>query len=614
VARKAQSGTSVQLSISEADQMRLDSWIIDIATELRPGTPQSIGSEGEIRVGRRGSLALYPDGHWFDYEADQYGPGAFALILHDLDDDLADATQWTAEWLRTHPGNGSREPRHASTAEADARAQRHAEWAEWALQHMVSIVDTPSAAYLKLRGLAGPYPGGLVGHLERGRRNEHALVVRLTDERGTTLGIQLGFLTLDGRKSVMLPVRQHYWIALDPAQRQTGLFRLPAAPLSANADKATELVDVTLIAEGIENIISIATAFPYATAIGLPGIGRLRHIPPIKGDVLVIRDGDEAGSAADKSLIRGIDHLLLTGTKTVRVTETPQGEDANSILQSGGIEALQALIRAAKLAVLSLDGEAQRLAKITDPLRFDLERKAVAAASGVRKSAIDAAVAAKRAAMGGTGNVSGDDGDELGPIPWPEPVTDIAEVLDTASREIGTYVIASRAVRDTTVVWALFTHFVHHRSIVFMIGARLAICAVSPQSGKTTLLSATQQLAYRPMPAASLTQALVNRVVDQYHPTLLIDEADKLLRANRNPELIALLNASHNRRYAEVPRLVPTSDGGWQVAMFSAWHVHACTMNGKLDDQQQSRSIEVTVRRAKPVDCPAAAHQRAPKE
>ena len=220
----------------------------------------------------------------------------------------------------------------------------------------------------------------------------------------------------------------------------------------------------------------------------------------------------------------------------------------------------------------------------------------------MRKSAIDAAVAVKREAPGEAGAGPVADGGELGPIPWPEPVDDIGAVLAAASDEIGNYVVTSRAVRDTAVLWSLFTHFVHHSAITFMIGARLGITAVSPASGKTTLLSAVQQLAYRPMPAASLTQALVNRVVDQYRPTLFIDEADKLLRSNRNPELIALLNASHNRLYANIPRLVPTADGGWQVGMFSCWHVHAFTSNGKLDDQQQSRTIAVTVRRAKPAE------------
>jgi hypothetical protein len=111
---------------------------------------------------------------------------------------------------------------------------------------------------------------------------------------------------------------------------------VPPVPAPEDSDKAACLVGVTLITEGIENALSIARAFPHAAVLGLPGIGRLRHVPPIKGDVIILRDGDEPGSPADKSLIRGIDHLLLTGTKTVRVTETPPGEDANSILQSGG--------------------------------------------------------------------------------------------------------------------------------------------------------------------------------------------------------------------------------------------------------------------------------------
>ena len=152
-------------------------------------------------------------------------------------------------------------------------------------------------------------------------------------------------------------------------------FVQPQHHLPAGSDKAAELVDVTLLVEGLENALSVAAAFPCATVLGLPGIGRARHVPPIKGDVIFVRDGDEPGCPADKSLTRGIDHLLLTGTKTVRVTATPLEEDANSILQSGGVEALRSLILAAKPVSLSLDGEAQRLARIRDPLQYDLERK-----------------------------------------------------------------------------------------------------------------------------------------------------------------------------------------------------------------------------------------------
>ena len=356
-------------------------------------------------------------------------------------------------------------------------------------------------------------------------------------------------------------------VPLDMEQRHAGLFRPTPAPLPAGSDKAADLVDVTLLVEGLENTLSVAMAFPYATALGLPGIGRARHVPPIKGDVIFVRDGDEPGCPADKSLIRGIDHLLLTGTKTVRVTATPLDEDANSILQSGGVEALRALIRAAEPAELSLDGEMQRLARIRDPIQFAQACKAAAKAYGVPRALLRPRLRRSASAERGSGGTRrrgrGTRTDALARAG--QRYRCCAGLGEPGDRN---YVVASRAVRDTAVMWSLFSHFVHHPAVTFMIGARLGIIAVSPMSGKTTLLSAVQQLAHRPMPAASLTPALVNRVIDPYRPTLLIDEAEKLLRSNRNPELIALLNASHNRLYANIPRLVPTSDGGWQVGMF----------------------------------------------
>ena len=156
MARRSHSGSNVQLPLSEADQLRLDTWAVELATELRPGAPQALGSEDEIRIGRQGSLALYPDGHWFDYEADEYGPGAFSLVLHDLNGDLTAATRFATEWLRTHPGNGSREPHQTASIEAENRAKRHAEWAQQVLQQVAPLPGTTSATYLDSPRAARP--------------------------------------------------------------------------------------------------------------------------------------------------------------------------------------------------------------------------------------------------------------------------------------------------------------------------------------------------------------------------------------------------------------------------------------------------------------------------
>jgi hypothetical protein len=543
---KSQNGTAVQLPIGDADSARLDTWIVEIAAELRPDAPHATGSEGEVRVGRKGSLALYPDGHWFDYEADQYGPGAFTLILHDLDGDPDTAVQWAADWLRTHHGNGSRAPQQIGSAENEARAHRHAEWAQWVLQHAVPTPDTTSATYLaQQRGLPGPHPDALLGHLERSRKNECALVARLTDAHGMTLGVQLGFPSLDGRKSTQLPARQQFWLTLDPMQRNTGLFRLPAAPLPEGADKADELVEVTLIAAGVENSLSVARAYPCATVLGLPGIGRLRHLPPIKGDVLIVRDGDTPGSPADKSLIRGIDHTLLTGAKAVRVTETTPGEDANSVLQSGGIEVLRTLIGAAKPAALSADGEAQRLARIRDPILYAQAVKAAAKTFGVDKAAVEAKVAAKRKVM----DAGKDDADNTPfagiikhePTPWTGQVV-LGDVFDELVDLLGRTLVCTEAEQRVIAAWIMHSYVAEQ----FTYTPRLCIISPAPRCGKTTLVNILTVACYRPAPAEHLSPALFTRLRSVVGPcTVILDEIGEVLHAT--PELDDVLRSGFER-------------------------------------------------------------------
>jgi hypothetical protein len=61
----------------------------------------------------------------------------------------------------------------------------------------------------------------------------------------------------------------------------------------------------TLICEGLEDALSLAM-LGIGPVIGLPGVAALKHLElPKVADVVVFRDGDEAGSPADKGLIAG---------------------------------------------------------------------------------------------------------------------------------------------------------------------------------------------------------------------------------------------------------------------------------------------------------------------
>jgi putative DNA primase/helicase len=601
------SSAVVQPPLPEADARRLTSWLPEIVVKLRPQAPQQ-ANNGEIRVGNRGSLALYADGGWTDYEADRGGHGAFSFVEYELGD-AGKARRFAAEWL-SRPGFGSFVPEAISEEAAEARAELFARRATEALEKMLPAErwssTTPPVSMLNLlaRGLPGPYPEGLLGYLglDDARFSETALIAILTGVDGARLGVQLGYLTLpNGEKSQRIPQRAIFYITLDPEERKTALFRIPGRPRAEGEDA---FPDTTFIVEGVEKALAVHMAYPYVPVIGLPGIGRLRRIPPIKNAVIIVRDGDELKSRAEKSLFRGIDHLLLTGTPSVHLTETPLGLDADKIVLENGIEALRELIRTAAPKGLSATGEAEKIAGIRDPLERD---EALAKASerlrkerGIRKKTLTAAVEAKRAALRADEEASVDKVDELGPEPWPEPVTDIAAVLNTACAEIDRYVVTSSIVRDTVVLWAVHTFFVHHPWVMLPISPRLGISAVSPICGKTLLLGLVDHLIWHPLQAAgSLTTATLFRIIAQEKPTFAFDELDDLFRAHDKSDLGGILRASHHRRNARVPRMVPMPDGkGWKVEWFPCFGTYVFTLIGRLPAAMQSRVINIVLRRA----------------
>jgi hypothetical protein len=191
----------VHLQLPAVDLQRLDTWMPDIAATLRPGAPVAPKGNGEIRIGRRGSLAIYPDGGFMDYEADIGGHGAMALIAHLTEQEAAAVRRFALDWLRAYPGIGPLVPSQMNAEAAIARDQLHAARAHDVLMNLVPVTaDTPSAINLIDRGLPGPYPGNLLGHLplNLARLAEHAIVGLLTREDGTVIGVQLGYLTPAG--------------------------------------------------------------------------------------------------------------------------------------------------------------------------------------------------------------------------------------------------------------------------------------------------------------------------------------------------------------------------------------------------------------------------------
>jgi hypothetical protein len=136
---------------------------------------------------------------------------------------------------------------------------------------------------------------------------------------------------------------------------------------------------------------------------------------------------------------------------------------------------------------------------------------------------------------------------------------------------------------------------------MFMMPLRyLRISALSSpekRCGKTRNLQILDCLVRRPLHTANITIGALTRVIDQYAPTLLIDEADTIFVNGGKAELRGILNAGLYRSNAFVLRCV---GGRKQPRICSVWSPKALALIGRLPDILEDRSIVIPMRRRNP--------------
>jgi Protein of unknown function (DUF3631) len=93
-------------------------------------------------------------------------------------------------------------------------------------------------------------------------------------------------------------------------------------------------------------------------------------------------------------------------------------------------------------------------------------------------------------------------------------------------------------------LWALHTHVSDH----FMVTPRLALRSPVAGCGKTVLIDVLAKLVAKPAKFDSVTAAAIYHLIDETHPTLLIDEADNLtLGLQANGRIRAVFNSGHRK-------------------------------------------------------------------
>jgi hypothetical protein len=233
--------------------------------------------------------------------------------------------------------------------------------------------------------------------------------------------------------------------------------------------------------------------------------------------------------------------------------------------------------------------EIERLAAL-DPMDYEVARAEAAKRLGMRAHILDRAVAKKRRALGLD---TGEDDDGQGRavkivdiLPWPDPV-DGDQVATALAATVKTYAVLPDTAADAIALWILHTWLVNG----FMISPRLAITSPTKGCGKTTVLRLLNKLVRRPKRAGSISPPALFRAVEQFQPTILLDETEKYIE--HGSDLHALLNEGHCRG-GTVLRVLGEK---LELREFGIFGPVAYARNGRLPDDLEQGSIIVDMKR-----------------
>lgn len=178
----------------------------------------------------------------------------------------------------------------------------------------------------------------------------------------------------------------------------------------------------------------------------------------------------------------------------------------------------------------------------------------------------------------------------------PAPEEDLGGLLADVERFIRKYVLTGQAEGTALALWVAHTHAFEAAECT----PYLYITSPEKGSGKTRLQEALALLVARPWFTARVSAAVLVRKVSRDTPTLLLDETDSALKADKeySEALRGLLNAGYRR--GGVASLCVKKGGDFDLVDFSVFCAKALSGIGQLPDTVADRSIRINMKRRSP--------------
>jgi len=304
---------------------------------------------------------------------------------------------------------------------------------------------------------------------------------------------------------------------------------------------------------------------------GNPGLRNATEAATTVGALLAFPDlsGDEGTDFNDLATLRGLEAVR----KTLEGAQHP-GENEHSAEQGHNRS--------------EDETEIVRLSTLSD-LEYARQRNAAAKTLGVGVSSLDKMVRKLKATEKYSESTA--DAWEVrdGIAPWDEEVDGrqlAAAILGTFRR----YCILPTGGDIALTLWTLGTYCYN----AFSIFPKLLFSSPEKRCGKSTTMDALASLAHRALPTSNTSAAAIFRAVEEWAPSLLIDEADTFLNSKDNSDMVGIINSGHRKSMAYVLRVVGDDH---RPKRFSTWAPMAIAMIKSPRDTIKDRSITLTLRR-----------------
>jgi len=280
--------------------------------------------------------------------------------------------------------------------------------------------------------------------------------------------------------------------------------------------------------------------------------------------------------------------------------ERPEGAtDFNDLHQAEGLEAVRRCFEDGAL----IDGEPDKDAEIKrlvelqkeSPALYGAECKRLAGALGCSVSDVKAEVKLRTPKEPETDQASGGGESILfDPVePWEQPV-DGQSLLGEIAAAIRRYVYLLPHAAETDALFTLYSYCWEK----FDVATYLQITSPTKRCGKSLVLRLLSYLCHKPLLTSNITDAALARVVNEYHPLLLLDEMDRLPRDRE--ALQALFNAGNERETARSLLNRPVPGGDWAPDPLDTFGPKVFAGIGRLSDTLEDRCITIRMQRKPP--------------